>query len=79
MSKKKLWPACLPKQSYSDKRGVFGGPPNGGWLVQEPFHRLSSDSLFAIEKKYLTLKAVQVRNYRYKKEFAKRKKCGHYL
>ena len=61
MIKKKLWPACLPKKSYTDKRGIFGG-----WLDQEPFYRLSTDSLHAYEKKYLTLKAVQVRNYRYK-------------
>ena len=64
MSKKKLWPACLPKKSYSDKRWVFGG-----WLDQAPFYRLSTDNLFAVEKKYLTLKAVQVRNYRYKTVF----------
>ena len=51
MSKKKLWPACLPKKSYSDKRWVFGG-----WLDQAPFYRLSTDNLFAVEKKYLTLK-----------------------
>ena len=61
MSKEKLWPACLPKKSYSDKRGIFGG-----WLDQEPFYRLSTDSLLAYEKNYLTLKAVQVRNYCYK-------------
>ena len=61
MSKGKLWPACLPKKSYTEKRGIFGG-----WLDQEPFYRLSTDSLLAYEKNYLTLKAVQVRNYCYK-------------
>ena len=61
MSKEKLWPACLPKKSYTEKRGIFGG-----WLDQEPFYRLSTDSLLAYEKNYLTLKAVQVRNYCYK-------------
>ena len=66
MSKKKLWPACLPKKSYTDQRGIFGG-----WLDQEPFYRLSTDSLTAYEKKFLTLKAVQVRNYPYKLECIK--------
>ena len=56
MTKKKLWPACLPKKSYTSKRGIFGG-----WLDQEPFYRLSTDSLLAYEKKFLTLKAVTVR------------------
>ena len=58
MSKKKLWPACLPKKSYTNKRGIFGG-----WLDQEPFYRLSTDSLLAYEKKFLTLKAVMVRKF----------------
>lgn len=56
MGKKKLWPACLPKKSYTSKRGVFGG-----WLDQEPFYRLSTDSLLAYEKTFLTLKAVTVK------------------
>ena len=56
MEKKKLWPACLPKKSYTNK---------GGWLDQEPFYRLSTDSLLAYEKKFLTLKAVWVRNCNY--------------
>ena len=55
MRKKKLWPACLPKKSYTEKRGIFGG-----WLDQEPFYRLTTDSLLAYEKKFLTLKAVMV-------------------
>ena len=61
MTKKKLWPACLPKKSYTSKRGIFGG-----WLDQEPFYRLSTDSLLAYEKKFLTLKAVTVRKTRKK-------------
>ena len=60
MEKKKLWPACLPKKSYTNKGGIFGG-----WLDQEPFYRLSTDSLLAYEKKFLTLKAVRVRNCHY--------------
>ena len=56
MTKKKLWPACLPKKSYTNKRGIFGG-----WLDQEPFYRVGTDSLLAYQKKFLTLKTVMVR------------------
>ena len=69
MSKKKLWPACLPKKSYTNKRGIFGG-----WLDQEPFYRLSTDSLLAYEKKFLTLKAVRVRIQTWATIVFKRKK-----
>ena len=56
MSPGKLWPACLPKKEYIGNRGIFGG-----WLDQEPFYRLTTNSLIAYEKNYLTLKSVEVR------------------
>ena len=56
MSPGKLWPACLPKKDYIGKQGIFGG-----WLDQEPFYRLTTNSILAYEKNYLTLKSVEVR------------------
>ena len=55
MTPGKLWPACLPKKNYIGKQGIFGG-----WLDQEPFYRLTSNSIQAYERTYLTLKSVQV-------------------
>ena len=55
MSPGKLWPACLPKKEYNGVEGIFGG-----WLDQEPFYRLTTNSLLAHEKNYLTLKSVEV-------------------
>ena len=55
MTPGKLWPACLPKKNYIGKQGIFGG-----WLDQEPFYRLTSNSILAYERTYLTLKSVQV-------------------
>ena len=55
MSPGKLWPACLPKKNYIDKQGIFGG-----WLDQEPFYRLTTNSILAYERTYLTLKSVEV-------------------
>ena len=50
-----LWPACLPKKDYNGNEGIFGG-----WLDQEPFYRLTTNSILAYEKNYLTLKSVEV-------------------
>ena len=55
MSPGKLWPACLPKKNYISKKGIFGG-----WLDQEPFYRLTINSIQAYERTYLTLKSVEV-------------------
>ena len=55
MTPGKLWPACLPKKNYIGKQGIFGG-----WLDQEPFYRLTSNSIQAYERTYLTLKSVEV-------------------
>ena len=55
MSPGKLWPACLPKKDYIGNEGIFGG-----WLDQEPFYRLTTNSILAYERTYLTLKSVQV-------------------
>ena len=55
MTPGKLWPACLPKKNYISKKGIFGG-----WLDQEPFYRLTSNSIQAYERTYLTLKSVEV-------------------
>ena len=57
MNPGKLWPACLPKKEYSEDQGIFGG-----WLDQEPFYRLTTNSIQAYENTYLTLKSVKVRD-----------------
>ena len=55
MSEGTLSPACLPESSYTNPKGVFAG-----WLDQEPFYRLSTTSIKAYEKEYLTIKTVEV-------------------
>ena len=57
MAPKKLWPACLPKreEEYTDNRGIFAG-----WVDQEPFYRVGTDSIETYEINFLTLRAVQV-------------------
>ena len=58
MDKEKLWPACLPKKEYAENRGIFGG-----WLDQEPFYRLTTNSIQAYESTYLTLKTLEVSHF----------------
>ena len=57
MRKERLWPACLPRKpsEYTSKRGIFAG-----WIDQEPFHRVGTDSIAAYEINFLTLRATQV-------------------
>ena len=57
MQKERLWPACLPRKpdEYTSKRGIFAG-----WIDQEPFHRVGTDSIAAYEINFLTLRATQV-------------------
>ena len=55
MSEGTLSPACLPESSYTNPKGVFAG-----WLDQEPFYRLSTTSIKAYEKEYLTIKTAEV-------------------
>ena len=59
MQKERLWQACLPRKpsEYTSKRGIFAG-----WIDQEPFHRVGTDSIAAYEINFLTLRATQVRD-----------------
>ena len=52
-----LWPACLPKKKYTQKKGIFVG-----WLDQEPYYRVTTDKISAYERFYLFRRKIEVIN-----------------
>ena len=57
MKEKTLSPACLPQKEYKSEKGLFAG-----WLDHEPFYRVGTGDIQALEEEYLTVKRVQVRS-----------------
>ena len=54
----KLYPACLPKRSYKEKKGIFAG-----WLDQEPYFRVATASLEVYNNNYKFIKQTNVSRF----------------
>ena len=50
-----LWPACLPKKKYTQKKGIYVG-----WVDQEPYYRVTTDRISAYQSFYIFRRKIEV-------------------